>query len=48
MEPLDINDVVNEGIALVISELKSQHVGLRNELAPALPAVVEIGFSCSK
>ena len=35
--PLDINDVVNEVIALVQRELLSQRVSLRAELAPALP-----------
>ena len=36
--PLDINDVINEVIALVQLELVSHRVSLRTELAPALPA----------
>ena len=36
---LDINDVVNEVIALVQRELLSHRVSLRTELAPALPKV---------
>ena len=35
--PLDINEVVNEVIALVQRELLSRRVSLRTELAPALP-----------
>jgi PAS domain S-box-containing protein len=38
--PLDINDVVNEVIALVQREVSSHRVILRAELAPALPAVL--------
>jgi len=38
--PLDINDVVNEVIALVQRELVSRRVSLRMELAPALPVVL--------
>jgi PAS domain S-box-containing protein len=40
MAPLDINDVVNEVIALVQREVFSHKVSLRTELAPALPAVL--------
>jgi PAS domain S-box-containing protein len=40
MAPLDINDVVNEVIALVQREVFSQGLSLRTELAPALPAVL--------
>ncbi len=36
-EPLDINDVVREVVALVQREVTSQQVSLRMELAPALP-----------
>ena len=38
--PLDINDVVNEVIALVQRELFSHRVSLRTEFAPALPVVL--------
>jgi PAS domain S-box-containing protein len=38
--PLDINDVVDEVIALVQRELLSHRVSLRTELAPTLPAVL--------
>jgi C4-dicarboxylate-specific signal transduction histidine kinase len=38
--PIDINDVVNEVIALVQRELSSHQVSLRTELAPALPVVL--------
>ena len=38
--PLDINDVINEVIALVQQELVSHRVSLRTELAPALPLVL--------
>ena len=38
--PLDMNDVVNEVIALVQHELLSHRVSLRTELAPVLPAVL--------
>jgi signal transduction histidine kinase len=38
--PLDINDVVNDGIALVQRELLSHQVSLRMELAPALPLIL--------
>ena len=38
--PLNINDVVNEGITLVQRELFSHQVSLRTELAPALPVVL--------
>ncbi|HEV3373579.1 MAG TPA: ATP-binding protein, partial [Xanthobacteraceae bacterium] len=40
MAPLDINNVVNEVIALVQREVFSHRVSLRMELAPALPAVL--------
>jgi PAS domain S-box-containing protein len=40
MAPLDVNDVVNEVIALVQREVLSHRVTLRTELAPALPVVV--------
>jgi PAS domain S-box-containing protein len=40
MAPLDINDVVNEVIALVQREVFSHRVSLRTELAPALPEVL--------
>jgi C4-dicarboxylate-specific signal transduction histidine kinase len=39
MAPLDINDVVNEVIALVQREVFSHTVSLQTELAPTLPAV---------
>jgi PAS domain S-box-containing protein len=39
MAPLDVNNVVNEVIALVQREVFSHRVSLRIELAPALPAV---------
>jgi C4-dicarboxylate-specific signal transduction histidine kinase len=38
--PLDLNDVVNEVVALVQREVFSHRVTLRMELAPALPAVL--------
>ena len=38
--PLDVNDVVNEVIALVQRELLSHQVSLRMELAPALPMIL--------
>jgi PAS domain S-box-containing protein len=38
--PLDINDVINDVIALVQRELLSYRVSLRTELAPALPTVL--------
>ncbi|MEN3385416.1 MAG: hypothetical protein V7608_5460, partial [Hyphomicrobiales bacterium] len=38
--PLDINDLVSDGIALVQRELLSHHVSLRMELAPTLPMVL--------
>ena len=38
--PLDINDVINEVIALVQFELLSHLVSLRMELAPALPLIL--------
>jgi C4-dicarboxylate-specific signal transduction histidine kinase len=38
--PLDINDVVNEVVALVQREAVSQRVALRMELAPTLPVVM--------
>jgi len=38
--PIDINDVVNEVIALVRRELFSHQISLRTELAPALPVVL--------
>jgi PAS domain S-box-containing protein len=39
-EPLDINNVINEVIALVQHELVSHRVLLRTELAPALPLIL--------
>src|SRR5580692_3063747 len=39
MGPLDINDVVNEVVALVQREVLSHRVTLQRELAPALPLV---------
>src|SRR2546427_5512277 len=38
--PLEVNDVVNEVVALVQRELLSHRVSLRMELEPALPAVL--------
>jgi PAS domain S-box-containing protein len=38
--PLEVNDVVNEVVALMRRELLSHRVSLRMELAPALPAVL--------
>jgi C4-dicarboxylate-specific signal transduction histidine kinase len=38
--PLDINDIINEVIALVQRELLSHRVSLRTELASALPEVL--------
>jgi C4-dicarboxylate-specific signal transduction histidine kinase len=38
-EPLDINDLINEVIALVRLELLSHRISLRTELAPVLPAI---------
>jgi PAS domain S-box-containing protein len=38
--PLDMNDVINEVIALVRHELLSHRVSLRTELAPVLPVVL--------
>jgi signal transduction histidine kinase len=38
--PLDINDIVNEVIALVQRELFNHRVSLRMELAPALPVIL--------
>ena len=38
--PLDINDVVNDGVALVQRELFSHQVSLRMELAPVRPVVL--------
>ena len=38
--PLDINDVINEVVALVQRELFRHQVSLRTELAPALPMVL--------
>ena len=46
--PLDINDVVNEVIALVQREMTSHQVSLRMELAPAFPWSSPIGSSCSR
>jgi PAS domain S-box-containing protein len=40
MGPLDINDVVNEVVALVQREVLSHRVTLQRELAPALPLVL--------
>jgi PAS domain S-box-containing protein len=39
-EILDINNVINEAVALVHRELANQHVRLRMELAPDLPVVL--------
>jgi PAS domain S-box-containing protein len=39
-EPLDINSVINEVVALVQRELANHHVQLRLELAPVLPVVL--------
>jgi PAS domain S-box-containing protein len=38
--PIDINDVINEAIALVQRELVKRGVSLRTELAPALPVIL--------
>jgi C4-dicarboxylate-specific signal transduction histidine kinase len=38
--PLDVNDVVQEVVALVQRELASHRVSLRMELAPALPLIL--------
>ena len=38
--PIDINDVINEAIALVQFELVKRRVSLRTELAPALPVIL--------
>jgi C4-dicarboxylate-specific signal transduction histidine kinase len=38
--PLDINNLVSDGIALVQRELLSHQVSLRTELAPTLPMVL--------
>jgi signal transduction histidine kinase len=38
--PLDINDIVNDGVALVQRELLSHQVSLRMELAPVGPVVL--------
>ena len=38
--PLDVNDVVNEVVALVQRELLGHRVSLRMELAPTLPVVL--------
>ena len=38
--PLDINDVINEAIALVRLELISRRVPLQKELAPGLPLIL--------
>src|ERR1700733_4730094 len=38
--PLDLNQVVNEAVALVQRELASHRVSLRSELAPALPKIL--------
>ena len=38
--PLDINDVVNDGVALMQRELLSHQVSLRMELAPVRPVVL--------
>ncbi|WP_445219685.1 PAS domain S-box protein [Bradyrhizobium sp. Pa8] len=40
MVPLDINDVVNEAIALLTRELVNHQVTLRTELAPTLPTIL--------
>ncbi|TGN72940.1 MULTISPECIES: PAS domain S-box protein [Bradyrhizobium] len=40
MVPLDINDVINEAIALLTRELVNHQVTLRTELAPALPTIL--------
>jgi PAS domain S-box-containing protein len=38
--PLDINDIINEVVALLQSELNAKRVTLRLELAPAIPQVI--------
>jgi PAS domain S-box-containing protein len=38
--PIDINQVINEAIALVQRELIKRRVSLRTELAPALPVIL--------
>jgi len=38
--PLDVNDVIDEVVALLQSELNAKHVALRLELAPAIPEVI--------
>jgi PAS domain S-box-containing protein len=38
--PLDVNDVINDSIALVQRELLTYQVSVRMELAPALPVVL--------
>ncbi|MEI9924150.1 MAG: ATP-binding protein [Bradyrhizobium sp.] len=38
--PLDVNDVINEVVALLQSELNAKRVTLRLELAPAIPEVI--------
>ncbi|MCP3392062.1 PAS domain S-box protein [Bradyrhizobium sp. CCGB12] len=40
MVPLDINDVINEAIALLTRELLNHHVTMRTEMAPALPTIL--------
>ena len=40
MVPLDINEVVNEVLALVQRELTSHRILLRTELTPALPSIL--------
>jgi PAS domain S-box-containing protein len=38
--PLDVNDVIDEVVALLQSELNAKHVTLRLALAPAIPEVI--------
>jgi PAS domain S-box-containing protein len=38
--PLDVNDTINEVVALLQQELAAQHVTLRLELTPAIPRTV--------
>jgi PAS domain S-box-containing protein len=38
--PLDVNDLINEVVALLQRELGAQHATLRLDLAPALPLII--------
>jgi C4-dicarboxylate-specific signal transduction histidine kinase len=40
MVPLDVNDTINEVVALLQRELSAQGVTLRLELAPAMPSAI--------